>query len=309
MQTPRSAQASPAALLLALALALAACGAPRTAPPIHQPAQPAAPQSATPAAGVQAGATPRSNPDLAAPAEGTAPQVLTSDLVQTQEVRESHVAVTWAIVAQSPLQQVTINGEAQPFEPGDTAVIARDFPLRVAQTLITVVAMDRDGRRTERSYLIVNPSLPFKLALAAPVPAPAKLAETEAEQKRSQAQVEAAPTPRFQESEYSPWLPEGSNMNRYYNRQMRRGRYPVWIEARPSKTAPGLEFRCVFKDEPDDVLTHRAYWGLSASQYNTILEALTKQGYTQVFRQVYAGGARWVVQTTWVLREARPASK
>jgi len=282
----------PAALLLLAVALLAACAGKPSAPPAASvPAAPASTAAASPAA---------------APADqsGSGPQILTADLLLRQEVRADKIVANWAIVGSNPIQSITINGEAQTFAPGDTVAVTKELILKIAQTLVTVVATDVKGEKRELSYLIVNPGLPIKAPEVVAM-APTKIAETKEEQKKQEVEIkqqEEEMKAKFTEGEYTTWFFSGP-LNQVYNREVRAGRYPVWIEGRLS---PGAQFRVVFKPLPNDVLTHRAYWGLSPRAYNDLIDDLTARGYQQVFREVLQSVAfQWQIQTVWVLKTQR----
>lgn len=287
-----------AAFPLLLALTLSACGGKPVAPP--------APSAPAPSA---AGAERPSGLPVTAEQSGAAPQILTADLLQRQEVRADKILANWAIVGSSLIQSITINGEAQTFAPGDTVSISKEFILKIAQTTITVVATDSKGAKRELSYLIVNPGLPIKEPEI--FAAPTKIAETKVEQAKQEAaltQEEEASRARYTEGDYTAWYFEGP-LNQVYNREVRRNQYPVWMESRyPTQgaSASGAQFRVVFRPLPNDVLTHRAYWGLTPQQYNSLLDDLSARGYQQVFREVLkSASAQWRIQTVWVLKAKR----
>jgi hypothetical protein len=239
----------------------------------------------------------------AADQSGAGPQILTADLLLRQEVRADKIIANWAIVGNDTIKSVTINGEPQTFAPGDTVSISKEFILKIAQTIITIAAVDTKGEKRELSYLIVNPGLSVKEPEF--VAAPSKIAETKEEQKKQEAEIEKQEEiakAKYSESDFTGWYYPGA-LNQVYNREIRRGMYPVWMESRNSG---GSQYRIVFKPLPTDVLTHRAYWGLTPQQYNNLVDDLSLRGYQQVFREVMTSGStQWQIQTVWVLKAGK----
>jgi hypothetical protein len=287
-------------LVLVLAACLAACRGQAAAP---------RPLAATAAPGAASGAASDARPagsaaeDAAGAEEGSGPQILTADLVQRQEVHAGKLTVRWSIIGSNPILSVTVNGEPQRFTPADTLQIAKELTLTVAQTLVTVEATDAQGEKRTRAYLIVNPDLPIEEPERG-FAVPALLPVTEEERKAQEADLAAQDErdkAKFKEAEFTPWV-EAEPFGRQTEREVRAGRYPVWIEARQSAGA-APQFRAVFRPLPAGVLTHRAHWGLTPRAYNRLVYAMISWGYRQQFREVYrAPGGEWIVQTVWVLR-------
>ncbi len=91
--------------------------------------------------------------------EENAPQVLSSDLIQVQEVKGDKLVVHFVVIGKSALKTITINGEAQNFEPSDTVAITKEFSITQPQTLITVTAVDVNGLSREKQYLVTQPGV------------------------------------------------------------------------------------------------------------------------------------------------------
>lgn len=249
-----------------------------------------------------------SRPAVAAAADeqlGAGPQILTADLLRRQEVRADTFVVNWAIVGASPIQSVTVNGEPETFTPGDTIAVRKEITLKLAQTVVTVVAVDAQGAKRELSYLIVNPELPLREPEVVVAP-PTKIPETKEEQKKREPdfqKAEAAMKAQFKEVEFTPWNYDGP-YNNLYNREVRRGMYPVWIEARFA--GQRLQYRMVLRPIPKDVLTHRKYENQAPADYNDLLDDMAARGYQQLFREVLiADSEQWRIQSVWVLKGKR----
>jgi hypothetical protein len=241
------------------------------------------------------------NPEV----EGPGPQILTADLLARQEMRADKIVAHWTIVGQSSIKSITVNGKQQPFEPGDTVALTREFNLKISQTVITLAATDSKGDTREASYLIVNPGLPLKETETVAM-VPEKLPEVRADLQKIEPEIqakEAEVQKLFAKNDFSDWNTD-PNLNQFHNRQVRLGLYPIWMEARPGNSAgTPMEVRAVYRPLPTDAVTTRAYWGLTPHQYNFLIEDLSKRGFQQVFREVLpSDDASWRVQTVWILK-------
>lgn len=83
-----------------------------------------------------------------------APQILTSDLTVKQLLSEPTKFVSFVIVDDDTIEEVTINGEPTDFVPGKTVVINKHFNFQPGKTQIKVVAVDEAGNRREKSFLV-----------------------------------------------------------------------------------------------------------------------------------------------------------
>jgi hypothetical protein len=86
-------------------------------------------------------------------AEG-APQILTSDLAQEQEVREERMTVNFVIVGSAPITRVLINGEPQALVEGDTALVSKELRFESAVNTVRVSATDSAGRTREKVFVV-----------------------------------------------------------------------------------------------------------------------------------------------------------
>lgn len=84
------------------------------------------------------------------------------------------------------------------------------------------------------------------------------------------------------------------------------GRYPVWIEGRSLGIVFSPQYRLVLKVQPREIQDHKAFWNLTAAEYNGLVDRLTAGGYAQLFRDVLVStNDQWRVQTVWRLRAAK----
>ncbi len=83
-----------------------------------------------------------------------APQVLSTELSQTQVVTVPKMTATFVIVGVHPIRQIAINGEAQTFTAGDTVQITKEFDFTARQTVIAVRVEDEKGNVTERNFVV-----------------------------------------------------------------------------------------------------------------------------------------------------------
>jgi hypothetical protein len=86
--------------------------------------------------------------------EEAGPQILTSDLALENDVTADSMVANFVLISNSQITAVTINGEPQQITPGDTVLITKELRFTKQQTLVTVVATDKEGRKRERSYLV-----------------------------------------------------------------------------------------------------------------------------------------------------------
>ena len=86
--------------------------------------------------------------------EEKAPQVLTSDLALKQIVENDRLTVNFVIVDDDKIVKITIDGEAQEFEPSDTVLITKEFEFTPGRRVIRVVVEDEAGNARERTYLV-----------------------------------------------------------------------------------------------------------------------------------------------------------
>lgn len=101
--------------------------------------------------------------DGAARAAGEdAPQVLSTELSESQVVTEPKLTATFVIVGAHPIRQIYINGEAQTFTAGDTVQITKDFEFTARQTVITVRVEDENSNMVERRYVVYFGAAPVE---------------------------------------------------------------------------------------------------------------------------------------------------
>lgn len=82
------------------------------------------------------------------------PQILTSDLIRKQVIQEPSIVVTFVIVDDDNINEVTINGVPEEFDPDSTILITKKFTFDPGKTLITVIALDEQGNAQEKTFLI-----------------------------------------------------------------------------------------------------------------------------------------------------------
>jgi hypothetical protein len=86
--------------------------------------------------------------------EEDAPEILSSDLGQTQSVDTNKITATFVFIGSTKVKTVKINGETQTIEPGDTVQVTKTFDLKQSQTVITVSVEDEQGNKRERNYVV-----------------------------------------------------------------------------------------------------------------------------------------------------------
>jgi len=80
--------------------------------------------------------------------------ILSPDLTRKQEILDEEPVLTFIIIGSSDINDISINGQAQDFEPAKTVVLKRKFEFEQGKSLIRIVATDEAGNSTERSFLI-----------------------------------------------------------------------------------------------------------------------------------------------------------
>jgi len=92
---------------------------------------------------------------------GEAPvQILTSDLARVQTVRQEHIAATFVVIGAHPIREVRINGKPETIHPDMVVVVNAQVPLPARENLIDVTAVDVNGNRREKSFLVVREGIP-----------------------------------------------------------------------------------------------------------------------------------------------------
>jgi N-acetylneuraminic acid mutarotase len=100
---------------------------------------------------------------------GEGPQILTSDLTRRQTITTDTFRVNFVIVDTDPVTEVTLNGEKQTIEPDQAIALTKEIDNRREQTVVTITATNRLGKKREKSYLVLNPSAKGRFGEAAPV--------------------------------------------------------------------------------------------------------------------------------------------
>jgi hypothetical protein len=239
--------------------------------------------------------------------QGEGPQILTSDLVQRQEVKVDRLMVNWAIVGDSPIRSVLIDGEPEEIVPADTLTISREVVLRKSQTLLSIAATDARGEKRVRTYMLVNPALPERDPDEIAIPA-TKLPVGKAAQDKAAREVkreESVYRAKFSESDYSHWEFEGP-LEQSFKDLITAGKYPLWIEGRSLGVSFRPQYRYVAKPLPKDFAAYKVRFGLTAGAYNKLMDEFAAEGYEQLFREVLmASNDQWRVQTVWRLKAAK----
>lgn len=91
---------------------------------------------------------------LAQDGGGDAPQILTTDLASEMEAQSEQITVNFVIVDSDQVTKVTIDGEPQTFDPGDTVLITKEFRFTKGIRVITVVAEDEEGNIKEKTFRV-----------------------------------------------------------------------------------------------------------------------------------------------------------
>ena len=96
------------------------------------------------------------------PAEATIkdpPEILTSDMGLRTALESDRLTVNFVVVDSDNIVSVTINGEAQEFEPADTVMITREFHFTQPQTVVEVRATDEAGNSKTVRYTAFLPGV------------------------------------------------------------------------------------------------------------------------------------------------------
>ncbi len=82
------------------------------------------------------------------------PEILTSELALRTLLETERLEVTFVIVDTDTITEVTIDGEPQDFEPGDTVLISKEFVFDQPETLVRVSATDEAGQTRTVTYTV-----------------------------------------------------------------------------------------------------------------------------------------------------------
>ncbi len=87
------------------------------------------------------------------------PEILTSELALRTLLESKRLEATFVIVDTDTITEVTIDGEPQEFEPGDTVVISKAFVFTEPETLVRVSATDETGQTRTVIYTVYLPGV------------------------------------------------------------------------------------------------------------------------------------------------------
>ncbi len=87
-------------------------------------------------------------------AENPAPQILTTDLTRKQISKTTTKSVSFVIIDDDNIEQISINGEPVEFSPAKSVVVNRKFVFKPGRTVIQVVAVDEAGNQRKKEYLV-----------------------------------------------------------------------------------------------------------------------------------------------------------
>jgi len=86
--------------------------------------------------------------------ENPAPQILTTDLTRKQIVTTETRSVSFVIVDDDIIRDISINGKSVTFIPAKSVVVNRKFIFKPGKTVIKIVAIDEFGNQREKEYLV-----------------------------------------------------------------------------------------------------------------------------------------------------------
>lgn len=99
------------------------------------------------------------------------PEILTSELALKTLLESDRLEVNFVIVDNDRVTEVSINGQPQPIEPGDTVMLSRTFEFKQDVTRVEVSAKDEKGHTRTITYTVYRPGVDPDRAVAGPAKA------------------------------------------------------------------------------------------------------------------------------------------
>ncbi|MDH4122116.1 MAG: hypothetical protein OEV94_10465 [Deltaproteobacteria bacterium] len=106
------------------------------------------------AAGLMAALTGCTSKEKVLPADKVPPQILTSDLVQSQVVVRPKRVVTFVVVDEDDVVEVMLDGQPQKITPSPTVMVVKAYVFKVGDTLIEIKATDAKGNTQAKNFLV-----------------------------------------------------------------------------------------------------------------------------------------------------------
>ncbi|OGG96589.1 MAG: hypothetical protein A2527_03255 [Candidatus Lambdaproteobacteria bacterium RIFOXYD2_FULL_50_16] len=91
---------------------------------------------------------------LTPPPETTPPQILSPDLLKKQVMMSEDWPVSFVILDDDLIVEVSLNGETLPITPASTIVIKQNLHFKTGRNLYTLRAVDQAGNVSTRSFLV-----------------------------------------------------------------------------------------------------------------------------------------------------------
>ena len=98
-------------------------------------------------------------PALAQQEDNSPPEILTSELALKTVLESDRLEVNFVFVDADKVTAVTIDGDAQTFEPADTVMLTRTFVFRQPVTRVRVTARDQAGNERTVAYTVFLPGV------------------------------------------------------------------------------------------------------------------------------------------------------
>ena len=91
---------------------------------------------------------------LLAEEDTNAPQILTTDLIRKQILKDPEKVVSFVFVDENNITEILINGVSQNFKNSDTVLINKKFVFEAGKNIVEVIVVDQAGNSRKKTFLV-----------------------------------------------------------------------------------------------------------------------------------------------------------
>ena len=91
---------------------------------------------------------------LLAEEDTNAPQILTTDLIRKQILKDPEKVVSFVFVDENNITEILINGVSQNFKNSDTVLINKKFVFEAGKNIVEVIVVDQAGNSHKKTFLV-----------------------------------------------------------------------------------------------------------------------------------------------------------